>query len=89
MVEPSNRRDKTNSRFHKSSNDVIKIEFKGKTYTCPTILQNRFYIDRRIDGGAFGAIFDCLDKPMMEICVIKIVSINSNIFVVDACKIIV
>ena len=56
--------------------EVFKLKLEGSLYTFPKIIQGRFYIDKRIDGGAFGAIFDCLDRVNKVKCVIKIVSLR-------------
>lgn len=37
----------------------ITFEFKDKTYSFPHVIDNRYILGKKIDGGGFGTIFDC------------------------------
>jgi hypothetical protein len=63
---------------------MIQIKFKGALYTFPSVIQGRFLVDKSIDEGAFGAVFDSFDIVAKEKCFIKLVSPKTFYELLDA-----
>jgi hypothetical protein len=74
MVEPSVVRPKADNMA--STGALILLDFGGKSFTFPKSVQDRFFTDKKIAEGAFGAVFECYDLFMNVKCVIKIVSFS-------------
>ena len=61
--------------------EKLEFEFKGNLFQFPSVIEDKFIVGNKLDGGSFGTIFLIQDSQTYENHVVKVVSKSPHLVI--------